>query len=373
MLSAAPEPPVTTDSSQPAWPGTVLPGIFPQAGYLDMAVNLFGDHISRFPEGQDSYGEFRLLRAETGLLVGYGPWARGEVRLEAIRSAGAQSLFGVDQNSMVLRVKRAWAGLGLNFSGFRVEVQGGMVFDPWVEAVQSGYDYRGVSALVTERGEFYDAADLGAKLMFSGWGGLLEVALGFANGEGRNQVEQNNGKNITGVVTIRPWMPTLFGQPAALGIVLAARDGSLGAGSVRNHRYSAALTFRSARVHGGIEYAFADGYLGRAARMSDGLGLWAGGTLFGGWLGLFARYDRINLDYGLDDAVHMRITSGVYTDPIAALVRGMAPGFARLHLLYERETFGDGAGAIAGAADISNEHRFMVRLDLNFNFRLWRQ
>jgi hypothetical protein len=374
-LLAATPPTASAEAptDQLAWPGTVLPNEFPAAAYLDLATHVFGDYVSRFPEGQDHFGEFRLMRGEAGFMLGYGPWVRSELRLEAIRSAGPQSLFGVDQNSMVFRAKRAWAGFGLNTSGFRVELQGGLVFDPWIEAVQSGYDFRGVAALASERGTFFDAADLGAKLMFSGWGGLLEVALSFANGEGRNQIEQNRGKNITGVITVRPWMPTLFGQPAALGIVLSAREGSLGTGSVRNHRYSGAITFRSTRVGGGLEYVYADGYLGRSSRSADGLGVWAGGTILDGWLGIFGRYDRMNLDYGLDDATNTRITAGLYTDPLTALTGGSMPGAARLYVLYERETFGEDAGAVAGAPLVSEEHRLMFRLDINLGFRVWRQ
>ena len=118
-------------------------------GYAALAEFEMFAHGLELRAGDARRSEAALSRAEVGLQIGFASNADrlggqataeafGELRLEAIRSTTPQSGFGVDGDSLVLRVKRAsWAAsfalasvlcrlcdVGSALAGLRVAVEG---------------------------------------------------------------------------------------------------------------------------------------------------------------------------------------------------------------------------------------------------------
>ena len=328
-------------------------------------------------EGQ-SFNEFRLERAELGLgLVGTRTFI-GDVdygfmlNVEAIRSAGSRSLFGIDNDSLVFRAKHAFGYFEPDVGSGTVRIRAGLIPDTWVATVESNYDLRGVAPTTSERGEFFDTSDLGAEVGYSHWNDMFAVRVSMTNGEGRNQRELNEGKNLTAVVSLSAPTFELFGQPTRIAAHGTWRDGSIGPSSRRNQRAAGALTLANPRLFVGAEFVRAFGYLGRGDQEAQGVGAWANGSLYFPWLGAYARFELDQTDLEVDDSSVTRIGAGLYVDAIDA---GDRPrdvlGFPRLRLYlgYQNESFGPGASTVAGAPEASNTNAFDVTLSARANVR----
>lgn len=330
---------------------------------------LFADYAFTSSEAQ-SFNEFVLRRAELGLGVVKDGRYGFIVNTEAIRSAGPRSYFGIDDNSLVMRVKQGFGFAQPELGPGRLTLRIGMIPDVWVEVVEQAYDLRGISPLTAEQSRFYDTSDLGASAAYALWDGLLELRVGLTNGEGRNQYELNTGKNTTAVLSVRPVRFELLGEDAVLGVHGSYRDGSIGTSSRQNHRVSGALTLTHPRLFVGGEYGRAMGYLGRGDLDAQLIGAWASGALYPRWLGAFARFSLVQTDLSADDADAMTIGAGLYADLIdAGDIPRSVLGFPRLRLYasWRSETFGEQAALVAGAPEATNANVFMLTLSARGN------
>lgn len=323
--------------------------------------------------GSQNLGEFRLDRGELGSGFVWRPNDRIDggvtLQMEAVRSAGPQSLIGVDGNSLVVRMLEAYGQMVVHASPIDIGVRVGLVPERWIEQVEKGYDTRGLVPLPSDDGTFFDRSDLGASLTVSGWKGRAELDVQYVNGEGRAQQELNAGKNTEALLTVRPLLRKTDRGPMTLAIHGAYRDGSLGIASLRNHRGAAAVTFASVYAYGGVEYVHALGYGARAEVEANGVGIWGSGHLWKHYLGVMAKYDRVQQDTSDGDSVIQRITAGVFSDAFGYLDRNRRR--LRLHAAYQYEGYGDAAGPLRGSADALTTHRFLLQLRARGLMRLW--
>jgi hypothetical protein len=200
----------------------------------------------------DDLQELRLERAELGAWLRLSPeraaLALGlEVRAEAIRSAGAQSVFGIDGDSLLLRPRRAQVrGAWTPRRGPALSAAVGLIEDPWVELVGTRGQLRAWSSSASERHAAWEPSDVGARLGARLGPASLTVAA--TTGEGRRYPERNDGTNLTAVARVDARLAAV-----RAGLALVARDGSLGPGAARDRRAGGAVLARSRRVDGCAE------------------------------------------------------------------------------------------------------------------------
>ena len=369
-------------------PQTVLQNQWPAAPYCnldpagkDACLTLDGEVFTGYRRsalaGGRRLSEFALDRAELGTQLWWRPHRRVDtgvaLRLEAVRSAGPQSLMGIDGNSLVLRLAQAYGHGAVHLGPIAIGLRFGQVPERWLEQLEKGYDTRGADPLASDRARMFDRADLGASLTLSGWQGRVDLDLELTNGEGRAQQELNRGKNTTVIATVRPWRTRHARGPIALALHGLYRDGSFGLAvdglaPGRNHRAAAAVTFQSPWVFAGVEYVRAIGYDARPDLVSDTLGAWASAYAYHPWVGLLAKYDHTRQDVHLAGTQVHVATAAVFCDVFGYLLRNRRR--LRLHAGYQYEGYGPGAGPVPGAPEAADTHRFLLQLTAQGLFRV---
>ncbi len=316
--------------------------------------------------GGAQQGEFRLDRAEaaTGLL--WKPATRletgGIVAMESIRSAGPQSVTGIDGDSLVVRLLEAYGHAAAHFGPIDVGLRAGLIPERWIEQVEKGYDTRGFDALASDRVRMFDRADIGASVVVSGWDSRVDVDLEVVNGEGRAQRERNRGKNTTAMLTVRPVLREHASGPIVLALHGGFRDGSLGVASIADRRGAAAVSFASPWVYGGVEYVHALGYGGRGDLRANALGAWVSGRILPRWLGAMAKYDRVVFDLGAQDSAIHVVGGAVFSDVFEHVDRNRRR--VRVYAGYQYEGYGRAAAPLPGATTAQDAHRFLLQLEL---------
>lgn len=241
--------PVSVSVPPPAWPWPVT---------LDL--ELFTHGIEARASGVRR-SEFTVSRAELGLGIGLAKHTTAEVRIEAIRSASPQSGFGVDGDSLVLRVKRAHVHSSWSLGRVILHGDAGLIADPWISGLDERAALRPIAASASETYLFGAPGELG----FAGAAtfGPARLLVAFGNGEGRNFGERNNGKNTTALLDATFAIARLHDQPMQLWLAAMARDGSLGPAAARNHRFGGAATLTTALGSLGLEAVRGLGVAGR--------------------------------------------------------------------------------------------------------------
>ena len=267
-----------------------------------------------------AHDAFVLDRAKAGVDLGAGPGGFA-LRAEAIRSAGPESLAGIDGNSLVLRVERAFGHAGADLGPVRLDGRLGLVPEPFVEAVEGAYELRGVAAAGAEGGGFLPTSDLGATVRAAALDGAVALSLYAQNGEGARDVERNDGTNVGALLAVRALRLDL-GRGAGALLVLAGASA-------------------------GVEWIRALGAAGDGDREADGWAAWASGEPLQRHAGVFARVDRVRQALGVDGAHAERVRAGLY----ANLAPLEAPEELRVWLAWDRERFGAAAGPAGGALD----------------------
>jgi hypothetical protein len=345
---------------------------------LSLEAQLFARYGSTGTDGE-SLDAFTLDRAELGAMYRFGAWG-AELRMEAIRSSGPQSVMGIDGDSLLMRLKRGW-GYG-RFSlaaDHQVEVRAGLIPDAYKELLENDYDLRGLAPTMTERAGFFDTADLGAMVGYDGFDRRIRARFEVANGEGRNQVERNDGKNTTFALTVTPVAIRVHRGPLRISLHGAVRDGSVGVGSARNHRIAAGLTFVGPCPRAGFEFVRAAGYAGRGEQVARGWGVWANSYFATHWIGGAVRHDSVAADVDVVDGTVRRTTIALYSDLAGAVTSevstrpplGLGFNLVRLYAAVELDRFQENAGALPGSGGVADTTRYMLMLQAN-GFRSWR-
>jgi hypothetical protein len=315
--------------------------------------------------GDDTFHELVLRRAELGVALMHTPTDAGLlINMESLRSAGPQSLFGVDGDSIILRAKHAFGVWRPALGAGRFEVRAGLIPDVWIDAVEGGYDLRGAAPLLSERARLFDTSDLGASVGYAALDGLVSGRVSLTNGEGRSQRELNSGKNITAVLSARPLTLMMLGEEAALSLHLAWRDGSTGVASAASHRLAASATLAHPQLFAGAEYVRATGWQGRGDVEADAVGAWANAAPWLPWLGVYGRYDRVMIAERPDADVTL-MHAGLYADLVRATsVERPIFGFpqVRLYIGWAGERHEALAAPLPGAASANDLDAFMLTL-----------
>jgi hypothetical protein len=331
---------------------------------LTIDAEVFTGYRMRSIAGE-RFGEFALDRTELGTNLWYRPHDRVDagatVRFEAIRSAGPQSLIGIDGDSLVIRLAQAYGHTGVHLGPIHLGVRGGLIPERWIEQLEKGYDTLGVARLASENNLLFERADLGASITASGWGGLVDVDLQLTNGEGRAQEELNRGKNTTAILTVRPLRMAHAKGPITLALHGAYRDGSWGVAAARAHRGAAGLTFASPWGFAGMEFVQAFGVREQGDRTTRSVGGWVSAYAWQPYVGLLAKYDHIRQDLALQDSAVDVITAGVFSDIFGYAWRRRRR--VRLYATYQHEGYGALAGPIPGAPQAADTHRFLLQLE----------
>lgn len=195
--------------------------------------------------GSEWFHAFEVPRAHASLSGRYGD-ARARVVFEAVRSASEGALLGVAGDSLVLRVREAWAGY---HRGDWLEVQAGVVPTLTVPAIEGAWRLRAVGATPLEVTGLSAPADLGVTARVRLFGGVAVLGVGAYNGDGYAQRELNRGKNVEATITLRPWTQGTLG---ALAVFASYVNGSSGTGLARADRVTGAVLWQGARLRGGL-------------------------------------------------------------------------------------------------------------------------
>ncbi len=332
--------------------------LYPELNFQRLGVDthLFPSFRST-SQGDASQQEFTLDRAELGVRP-VAEFLRGELRLEAVRSAGRESLLGVDGNALVMKVKRASVGARVPMGAVTVEGDFGLIFEPWIWAAQQVYDMRGFDPLLAESAGFFAPSDVGASVRVSA---LNRVALTVAltNGEGNRQLELNDGKNTSVVLEgSTPTFPGLRG-PLALFAAVGYRDGSEGPSKIKSHRSTATFALRGADGNLGAEFVSAQGYNQRTDAEASGWRAWAALPVYPKWIGLIADYAQVSPDADLDGTQQVW-TAGLYTD----LTQPLPDERFRVYLTYQDRSFDADVAPDPGNPEASNVQVVMLRVSL---------
>ncbi len=335
--------------------------------HLQLRGRMFAGFRATFQE-ENSFNEFDLHEFQLRLRTDWKRMLGVEMRIEVLRSAQPQSLFGIDGDAYIVRLQQAWGFGRVAFWKDRIELEArfGFLFDNWIELAQEGYQLRDVSLLISQGGDFFAPTDLGFSAGIKFWHGLVEARVSFTNGEGTNRAEQNAGKNTTITATVRPLVllnTRLLGYKPELSLHFVYRDGSLGTGLAANHRLGGALNFTLGPYNVGLEYVNANGWRGDGALQADGLGAWLSAAFYKHYVGLSARYDRLNTNLNVDDAVRQRITVGLYTDAFQGFLWRGFQRF-RLYALYQYEDQGQNSGPLPGFPEAGTAHRVLLILSV---------
>jgi hypothetical protein len=300
-------------------------------------------------------------RVEAGLSVvrDSGP-ARGfEVRLEAVRAATPESLFGVDGNSLVVRVKRAWAFAGWSLGPLELEARAGLLPIRAVALADETVTLRALSPGLAERARFLESSDVGGALALALPNDLAGLEVQATVGEGRREVETNDTLDLTVTAFGRPWTGA---RAAAWG-----RRGRQGPGATDADRAGLRLAQSLFGFEIGAEYHRAWGYDDVSDRDADAVGAWACGGLLDRAdgatnLGAALRFERWDLDYARDASIATRWQAGLYHDLWGPEEAG--PGSRtrlRAFLAWQTDLAGINARRTPGAPE--TEHALFVLVD----------
>jgi len=328
-----------------------------------------GYHISML--GEQDFQEFVMRELQLAVMVDWKDQVGVVARMEVLRSAQPQSLFGIDGDAYVVRLLQAWAFGRLTFGVFEGELRLGLIKDPWIDLLEVGYVLRDLEPMQSQQGEFFFPSDLGASALLRLWGGMVEFRYTLTNGEGTNRAEQNSGKNTTLTLSLRAPSFRLLGRKAVIGLHGLYRDGSQGAARIANHRVAAALTFGMRGYSAGVEFVNATGYRGDGDISADGLSAWLSADVWLDKIGVLARFDRLNSNQSVDNAVQQTITAGLYVNALEPLLGAMFRRF-RLYLYYQNITQEENSAPLPGVPAAVSGHRVMLQLAIRTHLSLSR-
>ncbi len=259
VLPGTPLPPPVLPTS-PTYEGTAAPptaaGTTPFAFAVHPGLELFAEYDFTLTYANNNtstwFHEFNVPRVHASLDGAIGP-VRARFLLEGVRSAADGALVGVDGDSIVIRIREAYAAWA-PLKG--LEVSGGVVPTMTIAELDGTWMLRVIAPSTLESAALASPADLGGIVRYTfpsryGW-----VGVGAYNGEGYNQQELNRGKNVEIAGELHP-IP--HGPLLPLAVFGSYVGGSEGTDSARANRLTGGLLWQGARVRGGVSYTYAWG------------------------------------------------------------------------------------------------------------------
>lgn len=309
---------------------------------------------------------FALARGHALLGLDYAGMASARVFVGATRTGGQVGYIGVAGESFVPRFILAEARFTWRAAGFTIAA--GLVDDPWVFTGNMLWGQRAMGPITAEERGLFFRSDLGG---LAGWTSPLSIAtvqVGLFSGEGGNIRERNNGKNLTGMLTVRPLAPLAPSHDGigkdALEISVLARDGSRGLLKARDHRGALRVTGSLGPVRLGWEGIKAWGVGGDADREPVAMSVWASLSGLGPALG-YGRLDVMNEGApgtAATESFVIRAGGGVALPPHTKA--------KPLHVMlgYEGRVWGADVAPLAGSEALSESHTFVVQIGFLADF-----
>jgi hypothetical protein len=216
------------------------------------AIVAYDFRLTDTADGSEWYHEFELHRVHAWIGATYGP-LEGRVVLETVQSTSDGALIGVAGDSILARFREA----SLRVAPFEwLSIGAGLLPTLVTPALEQASSLRALGPTALERYSLLAPADLGASATIVLPGGYGTAGAAMYNGEGYTSRELNRGKNTELAAHVFPfaWNDAL----AKLGVLVAYRQGSSGAGSAQDDRLVAGLTWESdlVRAHAAFAYAF---------------------------------------------------------------------------------------------------------------------
>jgi hypothetical protein len=302
-------------------PTIELPRFTPRA-------DAFSEFSARFAyDGPDST-TFSVPRVQLGLdAEWYG--ATGRVLVEGAYATAGGALIGVSGDSVVVRLREAWAGYRFHF----LEARLGLVPTLLIPELERGFRHRELTADGLELHRFLAPADFGGTLRVEfpaefGWAGVAVT-----NGEGYTSRELNDGKNVELTTLVRPL--TFVSKLRPLELVGSASFGSAGLPAVATQRLGGGVQWSTAVLGVGVSAFYARGLLADPSREGALVEGFARAMLFEHLL-LAGRVTWFKRSLAGDDAQLETIVSAggtvAFVEAFVAWVRTMTFGEARTAL-----------------------------------------
>ena len=276
-LATVPEPPsASTASANGPQIETVEAPIDPELT-VTLGLELFTSYRYVATESESEAHAFSLDRGHVLTGLAY-KGISANVMMEAVASATGGAIFGVAEQSVLLRVRQAYAGYT---DGTWFDIRAGIVPTLTAPALQRAWQTRVISAVSPRRTKLLDPADFGANIRIHlplqlGW-----LGLGVYNGDGYTAREFNNNKSVEATLLLRPFATLADDLP--LWLTAGFIYGSTGPANVRADRLVASLAWASSAVGVGATVTYAWGVSDHGGRES----LLASGWLRGNpWRGL---------------------------------------------------------------------------------------
>ncbi|MDI3290189.1 hypothetical protein [Polyangium sp. 15x6] len=259
--------PASASAPPPDFNGTAAPPT--AAGTTGLKVTpgleMFAQYAVRWTAtepGQRSWFHlFEVPRVHGAITGEFGP-AVGRVVVEGVRSASEGALIGVAGDSIVLRLREAWAGV--KYSSWFV-FAAGVVPTLTVPELEGTWRLRVVGPAPIEQTGMLSPADLGATARVNLPRKYGFVAVGAYNGEGYTNRELNRGKNIEIAASVHP---APGGAARPLAIFGSYVIGSSGTGLSRADRLTGSVLWQGTRVRAGASVTHAWGLADDGARRS---------------------------------------------------------------------------------------------------------
>ncbi|MGQ0508118.1 MAG: hypothetical protein ACT4TC_22695 [Myxococcaceae bacterium] len=294
-LAAAPPPNVTSP---------LEPVVFQGPDDLKLAplLDLFGQYEFRTLSGAETFHELSVPRAHLGLDARWRG-VQGRVLLESTRVSTGGALLGIAGDSLVIRLREAYAGYRIGF----FQAQLGLVRTLEIPVLDLSFQHRPVGPSALEGYGLSSPADLGLRLR-----GDLPANFGFVevaafNGDGYTSRELNRGKNLSALVAIRPAPAVL----APLTLVVSGTSGSTGTQRSRADRLGGGALWSSDRLGFGATAWYASGIGDDSLRRGVVTELFARGELFERLiLGVRASLFSRDLSNSRDRVVNIQATVG---------------------------------------------------------------
>jgi hypothetical protein len=213
---------------------------------------------------------FDLTRARAEGGYWWDGVAGPRVAVAAVRSGGEAGYVGVDGESFVARIDAAEVRVAWPRAGIAGSL--GLVDEPWVELANRAWGVRPVAATLAQDQGWLEPNDLGGWLAWTSPGRIVTVLTSATTGEGLRRRESNEGKDLGGLLIVRPVVGR--GGIDPLTVTLWGRDGSIGVDAARDHRVGGRIVGAGGPVVVGVEGVVAWGLDGDAARLPLGISGW---------------------------------------------------------------------------------------------------
>jgi hypothetical protein len=292
--------PAPAVSAEPPSASTTAPAPAPDIGAFNWSprAELFGQFEVGKTDSAGTYDQFDVPRVHVGAEAQWHG-VSGRLLIEGTRSTAGGALIGTAGDSIVVRIREAWAGYRYGLFEARL----GMIPTPVIAVLERAFANR---ALTPDGLELYgldSPADLGATVRAHLPSQLGWVALTATNGEGYTFRELNTGKNFELSALIKPI--------GALSLLATGRIGSTGLAQVRSDRVGGAALWTTETLGLGVNAFYAVGVSDDAGLRSLLLQAFARGTLFDRvlWAVRVHRMQR-DLDAVADDSLTTVLASG---------------------------------------------------------------